>query len=186
MPSETGVRYLIELVKDKKPYFILTIGGGSISADILSGLTPTVCQTLGPSGLTLTEGQFQVIGREKTKEEAALIKSFGFSDDHIISAQFTWNNLKPQVSTRKRNELNIPDDRFILLIVGVRLDDEVSQEFLDMLLSTIHADTHFVFAGEFVKHEMFCEKNSLFQEHSTNLGFQSDMLAICELCDFRQ
>ena len=183
MPNDIGLHWLIDLVKKEKPYIIITIGGCSISNDILSNLAPTVCQTLGPSALTITEGQFQVIGRERKEHELKLINTFGFTEEHIISTQFTWNNLKPQTMILSRVDLNLPVDKFLIIVVGARLSDEIKDEFIDVLVSTIHAGTHFVFAGSFEKYTYFSDKNDIFAKNSTSLGFQSDMLAVCDTCD---
>ena len=182
MPNHDSIMWLIDYIKLKKPYLLFLIGGESIVADLLSNIAPTVCQTLGPSALTLTEGQFQVIGRKITYKEEELINKFGFKKEHVIETLFT-SNFKPQASKLTREDLMLPQSKFLLLIVGGRLTEEVNDDFINMLISTLSVDDHFVFAGKFNNYSDYCDKIPLFKLNSTFLGMQQDMLAVCEVCD---
>ncbi|MDR1439218.1 MAG: hypothetical protein LBJ10_04170 [Clostridiales bacterium] len=182
MPAAQGIGALVGLARQKRPYFILCIGGNSPAADVLSNIAPTICIGTVPSGLCCTEGQFQTIGRRKTEADAAYAERWGFPEGHIIESLFTWN-FKPQAAALARAELGLPEGKFLLAVVGARLDDEVTGEFLDALLATTHAGTHIVFAGSFAKHAGLCAGDGRLAAHSSYIGFQSDMLAVFETCD---
>jgi len=184
MPNDTGIIEMIDLVKRKKPYFILIIGSSSIPGDLLSNIVPAVCQTLGPSGLTITESQFQAIGRNISIDEVNLLKEFGFDENHVINARFTMTGFKPQTSILTKKAIGVSDEKFILLIVGARLNEEITNEFIIMLLNTvIDTNIYLVFAGSFSSYSKYCNKYPVLLYYSSYLGFQSDMLAVCDVCD---
>ena len=182
MPSDAGISWLIDFVNEKKPYFVLIIGDTSICADLLSNIVPTICQTLGPSGLALTEGQFQVIGRPRTLADTELLESFGLTKEHIIEALFT-SNFKPQTTVLSRESLGLPDGKFLIIVVGTRLSEEVTLDFISCLLATVSHNTYIVFAGEFEKYQFYSDTILHFNENSIFLGLQGDMLAVFETCD---
>ncbi|MDR1440592.1 MAG: hypothetical protein LBJ10_11550 [Clostridiales bacterium] len=182
MPTARGIGALVELARQKKPYFILSIGGNSPAADVLSNIAPTICIGTVPSGLCCTEGQFQTIGRRRTEADAAYAKRWGFPEGHIIESLFT-SSFKPQTTTLSRAALGLPEGKFLLAVVGARLDDEVTGEFLDALLDTARAGTHIVFAGSFGKYAGLRAGDGRLAAHSSFIGFQSDMLAAFEICD---
>ncbi|MCL2146423.1 MAG: glycosyltransferase [Synergistaceae bacterium] len=182
MPDVNGLLKIVEMVKQRKPYFILTIGGNSIVSDVCSKIVPTIVISTVPSGLVTTEGQFQVIGRKVNESDIKYLEQFGFDKEHIIESVFT-SNFKPQSKTLSREALGLPQRKFLLIIVGARLGDEITREFLDMLSETFEYNTHLVFAGNFNNYEKVCRDNAVIRDNSTYIGFQDDMLAVMEVCD---
>lgn len=182
MPQESIINDIIEKVKAINPYFIVTIGGNSIVSDVCSNYYPTLTVGTVPSGLSTTKGQFQTIGRTINHDDREWLAQHGYTEEHLIESLFT-SSFKKQTHAYTREELGLPDGRFIVEVVGARLDDEVDEDFRNLLHPLMEQGIFFAFAGVFKKYEEYAQKDKLFADNSIFLGFQEDMLAVNELCD---
>lgn len=172
MPNNEIILKIIDMVKTQKPYFILNIGGNNITSDLCSLYIPTVSCATVFSALPVSIGTFLLTGDTKSK----------ISSENIISETFTFD-FKPQQNIYKRTDFAIPESKFIILIVGGRLADEVTPEFLSDIEPAITDNIHLVFAGKFENYDKLCLQFTFLKTNSTFIGFQNDMLAIAELCD---
>jgi hypothetical protein len=116
----------INAVDKINPEAVISIGGSVVIADLLSSSRPSLC-------LQTTSG-FVV-------SPASLILDFGggappAGDDHYARA---WRPFRLGLSLRQerrpveRREAGIPEDAFAMLVIGNRLDYEVTPSFLDLL-----------------------------------------------------
>ena len=181
MPDLSEIFNIVEMVKRYKPYFILSIGSANLTADLCSNLVPTLDISTPYFNLPITEAQFPVIGRTATESDRKTLIDFGKNVENLIESVFTFD-FKPQSHSFTRNQLDLPLEKTLLLIVGYRLNDEVSESFLQTLMETTAAGTHFVFVGGFTM-ETWSERFPSLKKHATNLGFQDDILAVMDLCD---
>lgn len=181
MPSLDEIKGIINLVRQYKPYFILSIGGANITADLCSSIVPVITIAT-VMGIPITESQFAITGKKLSQSEFDFLEEIGMPKEHAIESTFTFD-FKPQVNIYTREKFNLPEDKFLLLIVGARLDYEVTKEFIEALKKTVNVGTYFVFAGNFQKYNKYIGEDDVLRGNSTYLGFQDDMLAIAELCD---
>ncbi|WP_276353626.1 glycosyltransferase [Cohnella caldifontis] len=181
MPDPAEMVGLLESVRKAKPYFILSIGGANLTADLCSNLVPVINLSVPYNSLSITESPFHVLGRRATDSDIRLLKDFGFKPENLIESVFTFD-FKKQENTYTREQFGLPADKKLLLIVGYRLDQEASEDFLKALLETTDRGTHLVFLGGFDLAAWNSRVPGL-AEHSANLGFQEDVLAILDLCD---
>lgn len=182
MPKEEGVREVIRRIRELNPYYIVTIGGNSIVSDLCSNYYPTLVVGTVHSALSMTKGQFQAIGRSITEEERQWLSSHGHGEEHIIESLFTFS-FEPQTHTYTRAEFGLPEDRFIVELVGGRLDAEVDEDCRSLIRRLMEQGVYFVFLGVFNRYEEYAKEDEVFAENSAYLGFQEDVLAIDELCD---
>lgn len=181
-PTYDDTLSILSLVDQYKPSFILNIGGNSMITDLCSRIVPTLTLSTVPSGLTTTNGTFQIIGHTLTTSETSFLNLFDQSPEQVIEGLFT-SSFKAQTSKLSRKELHLPEDSFILLIVGARLTDEITDEFIKTLLPVLEIGAHIAFAGRIDNYDDYCERYPELASHSTNLKFQLDMLAVAECCD---
>lgn len=182
MPCVEEICRLAEMIYEINPYFILNIGGNSPLTDICSDFCPTLTISTVPSSMATTLGQFQAIGRKITDFDKEVLKLSGKSDNHIIESRFTMS-LKTQESTLSRKELGLPENKFVLIMVGGRLTEELDDELLDRLFSGTDTDTVIALAGIYNKYEEKAKELEGFTDKFIYLGFQKDMLAVLECCD---
>lgn len=182
MPRIEAVDSIVSFIREIKPYFILSIGGGSILSDICSNIVPVLSMSVGFSGLPMTISKLSILGREIKKSEWPDLIEKGYDKDSIIESRFTFD-LIDKHTTFTREQFGLPEDKFLILVVGIRLDSDVSEEFIQYMSKTYEFGTHLVFAGEFSKYNKYCDKYSDLSKHSTFIGYCNDMLALNEICN---
>lgn len=182
MPNLDVIREVTAVVQEEKPYFILNIGGNSILTDVCSQIVPTISLSTVPSNMTTTRGQFQIIGRCITEKDKQIVKELGLPTDHLIQTLFT-SSFKKQTHKYRRQDLGMPGDGFIVLMVGGRLGQEIDREFEDLIEELMDEDIYFAFMGNYSDYDRVCERHPIFNKYGLNLGFQQDALAVNELCD---
>lgn len=182
MPNIEGVNTIINIVKEYKPYLILSLGSCILTADLCSNIIPVATISTNFSSLPITSSQFHITGREISNEDIKFVNNYGFDKRNLLQHLFTVS-FKPQKNSFTKKDFNLPLDKKILIIVGARLDKELDLDFIDLLLSSLSLNTHILFAGYFDKYNEFSKNNEILKNNSTYIGFQDDILAVLELCD---
>jgi protein containing a domain related to multimeric flavodoxin wrbA family len=101
---------------------------------------------------------------------------------NIGGGRFT-SSFKPKQHTYVRKDFGLPEDAFLLVVVGLRLTEEISDEFVAMLDSVLSEKIQCVIMGKMVNYEERARQNEKFRKYVHNLGLQEDALAIYSLCD---
>lgn len=182
MPQVSLIQQILEVVKEEKPYFILTIGGNSIVSDICSNVIPTLTISTVPSEKAMTRGQFQAIGRKISESDYQWMEKHGYLKEHMIEGVFT-SRFKEQKNQYTREELGLPKKGFVVVIVGGRLDYEIDEECINMLMNLNKVGIYIAFVGIFEQYDKIVEGSEIFNKYSIKLGFQEDILAVYECCD---
>lgn len=182
MPHLNAVMDIMEFVKRSKPYFILNIGGGSIVSDLCSNIVPVLSMSVAFSCLPITMSKLSILGRKVNNNEWPLLLAQGYDEDSIIESRFTFDLIEKH-SVLTREDLGLPKDKFLLLVVGIRLDSEITDEFISYMEKTYEVGTHLVFAGLFDQYDDFCKKHKSLREHSSYIGYCNDMLALNSICN---
>lgn len=178
MPQIPIIQGILDVIKNEKPYFIITIGTSSIVSDICGNIVPTLTIATGQMNRMKGWRPFQtVIGAVGNRERYPFIEP-----ERLIESLFTFR-FKPQAHFFSRKELNLPAERFIVLVVGYRLDDEIDTEFLELLHYLIEAGIYIVFVGKLNKYQTMIDAYPQFRNNTSFLGLQDDTLAINECCD---
>lgn len=182
MPSLEGIRNIKTKIRKLKPQFIFSIGNGSIIADLCGNMVPQASIGVAFSTLPTTMATFLVIGKTLSELEWDYYLEKGYTRNNIIESTFTFE-LLPKKMTFNRKELGIPENDFVLITVGIRLDMEIDDTFMETIRSTFKWGTHIVFAGYFEHYTLYCEKYPGLEEHSTFVGYCEDILALMEICN---
>jgi len=182
MPSVEGIRNIIHKIRQLKPSFIFSIGNGSITADLCGNIVPEASIGVAFSLLPTTMATFSVIGKTLSEQEWDNYLKKGYSRESIIESTFTFE-LLPKKMSFTRKEFGIPENDFVLVTVGIRLDTEIDDTYIKNIITTFKWGTHIVFAGYFERYASYCEKYPELKEHSTFIGYCNDILALMEICD---
>lgn len=116
------------------------------------------------------------------EEDRKYLKLINRDEQRIIEHKFT-SDLIEQKEKKTKEELGIDSDKFVIAIVGGRLDYEISEAFLDMLenLVSMDEDIMYVLMGKYeTKLE---EKRKTLSKHIKCLGWVEDILGYYEACD---
>lgn len=182
MPSYEAIDEIITFIANAKPYFILNIGGSSITADLCGNIVPELSMSVVFSSLPRTVGKLSILGRKVRETEWENLYKSGYEKDSIIESTFTFE-LKPQKVNLSRTDLSLPQDKFLMIVVGNRLNEDITDEYIDNISETFQYGTHLVIAGEYPNYESICERYPLFKEHTTYLGYVSDIVAVMDNID---
>jgi hypothetical protein len=182
MPEIGMIKMLLDTVKNLKPEAIVTIGGNNLFSDLCSNIVTTMNVSTVFSGRVTTQGTFQIISRPLVESDLLWAKKHGKTKDHFIVGTFTFS-LCEQNSSSSRKDFGIPEDRFVAIVSGLRLDSEIDHDFIQLLIRLMNDGLHVVFIGIFDSYEKYSNEYPIFKTNSTYLGVQKDVLAINELCD---
>ncbi|AGF58284.1 hypothetical protein B0P06_003401 [Clostridium saccharoperbutylacetonicum] len=183
MPDENECINILNFIKKEKPYLLLNIGGSSITADLAAQIiTMATISTSGNYSISKNKGQFFIMGRKPLESDYEYIANEGHTKDAIIECPFTFE-LKPQGHEYMREELKIPREKFVIAVVGGRLNDEIDDEFLGVLDNLASKDCFIVTIGNYKLSEENRKKYLNLQKNFMELGFQNDILACVELVD---
>lgn len=183
MPDENEIKNILDLVSKYKPYLIINIGGNSITADLCSEIVPmATISTSGNYSIGRRKGQFFVMGRKATESDYSYIAERGYKKEAIIESLFTFA-FKEQEHIYHRKDFGIPEDKFIITIVGGRLQQEVDEEFISMLDKVASKGCYVVSIGGFDIPEDLAKGYPTFANNFKDLGFQKDILACVDLVD---
>lgn len=182
MPDLRTVEYLIRTIYDLKPEIVVSVGGGSLVSGLVNEIIPTLVVATTTSGVTPTLSDFQIVPMKMSKCDNNILKVMGKEEKFPIPGKFTFS-LKEQTEHVTRKELGLPDKKFLLCVVGTRLDVEISENFIEMLEGILGEELGVIFIGKFDNYLKICEKHPILREYSYNLGMCDDILSRLELCD---
>ncbi len=182
MPDISIIREIMTIVREEKPWFILSLGSANITADLCARIVPTLTVNLGFSELAETRSQFQAVGRALSDSDVKWMRKHSMPMDHYIESLFTFT-LKPQTEHLTREQLGIKPDVTVCIVIGGRLFAEIDDDFIRLALRLGHVGIHVAFAGVFDNYDSFAEHYPELRNTTYNLGFQTDILAVCECCD---
>ena len=182
MPNLNAAQEFFDFIKKYKPSYIVNIGGNSLLMDACNQIVPVLNINTVPSSVAKTEACMQVMGRELTHEAEDLLSILGKCKDDVIMGRFTWS-LKPQTHQYTKEELEMPQNSFILAVIGGRLTTEISDKFIQMIDGVLVAGATLVIIGGRETYDEVCNRDAGFKAHTINLGMQEDVLAILDQCD---
>lgn len=169
-----GLQELIDFVDIVNPYYILYIGGQSCIADLFNKFCPVITIATVFSTIPDCRTAFAMVGRSISQEERNKSKS------EIIEVPFTFQ-LTEKKQSYTRRELGIPEEQFVMAVVGNRLDYDVKDEFLENMGQLEQGI--FLFIGTFNTYEHCIEKFPWLKERSLSIGRVDDVIGILECAD---
>ena len=182
MPDMDVINQLLQDVRNLAPQRVILIGGSSILGNLIDRMIPALTISTGFSDLAITGTRYQTVGRAITEKDEEMLKCLGYNRTHVIEGVFTFD-IKPQKEKISRQEASIPENRFVLVIVGTRLDKEVSEEFLQMLDHVLDENMYVAFLGNFSGYEERMQRFINVGDKSVAWGSCRDVVARLEICD---
>jgi hypothetical protein len=173
------IRDIIGDIYNLKPQFIWYMGGTSVFADICNTFT-TVASMPFASGYTISDASIMIEHTHDISDEHVKTEEY-IAKEHQIMMHFDYQQ-KIRLSNHKysRKDFNLLEDSFLITVIGNRLDDEITPDFMELLskLLQISSDIHIVFIGKMK------ERNDLIDESRMHyLGYQMDMIGVLGIMD---
>lgn len=182
MPDMEKLDGLLSEIRQMAPSIVVSIGGNSMLANLVNKMIPVLTVGLCPSDFEYTSTKYQALGRMLTKEDKMLLQHVGYTESHVIESVFT-SSLKPQSEHVTRTDAGLLENSFVMAVVGARLDEEVTDDFLEMVQSVLKENMQLVFIGFFKKFETVLGRFPKLRRQAVNLGYCKDILSRIELCD---
>ena len=125
---------MIETIKKLRPLFVYQIGLVNAIGDIFTGMTTVVSEMLSVKECSVSNAQIIVRMEENAREvEDKINRNMEYYQTQL------WKKGHMPIITEKseieisRAQLGLPEDQFLLALVGNRLDMECDTEFIDLL-----------------------------------------------------
>ena len=177
-PDINTIRIVLDSIKEFNPEMIITIGGKSIISGLCNRMYPVLTVGLCPSCLEHSETTYQTISHPVNEDDMIRLEAMGKGEEILIDGLFT-SMVKPLSHHLDRTAINASADDFVISIIGGRLLNEMSEDFIDMLLRTPENVKLAIFGnvGEILEQHPELRKRVIFCD------FVSDILAYIECTD---
>lgn len=182
MPNEGELALLLQTIKQLKPYFAIEIGSGSLFASLLTKMVPVLTNGTMHSLIESTISPYQTIARPLTSEETNALLQLGYNPENIIISMFT-STVRPETEIVNRVDWGVPENAFLVGVVGTRLNTEITEEFIDLLNSVTKENIYFIFFGLFDKFMEIVEPYEERNSHMVYFGPTKDTMACLKQCD---
>lgn len=182
MPQMSEMEKIAMLLMEYAPDKIVMLGNNCVLGDLMADMIPTVCIPMAFSTMPKKRNQLVITARNITEGDYKEIDRLGIDRNNFEEGIFTFKLIE-QTTKLSREKLGLPEDKFILSVVGIRLDYEVSDDFLIAVKAAIDNGCHLAFAGKYDTYDAVCARFEWLKEGSTYVGYQDDILAFIEVCD---
>lgn len=139
MPDLQEIANLLHNIKEWRPRLVLGVGGSCLTADLCWGFAKTAsipCNTAIP----ITMAEYPVVCRKLERGDHERLSRL-YPWQHIKEA--TFNYIMPDdanLEKYSRTQFGIPDDAWLLVSAGNRMDKELSAEFLQAMDDVLEKD----------------------------------------------
>jgi len=172
----------IAAINQFNPEMILSVSSPSLIAEAFNKdkfcfIYPT------NGGVPLTKGCYFHTWGQLEQADIKVIEDFNLKDQFLFS-QHPGFEQKQRHSTLTRQQFGMPEDAFVFVIVGLRLDQDVNDSFLDLLEQiACHPKAQFAFVGIFNSFEKMLDQRPLLRKKCAFLNLQTDMMAVYHISD---
>ncbi len=137
MPDIGVINELVRMIYSINPLFVYNIGGSCLTSDLC---TPFVTTASLPCSFSfpVTAGQYLLLGRELMPADNERLQTL-MPHQSVIVTNFNYT-FRESTRVYTRAEFSIPEDAFVISVVGNRLDDEINEDFVMLLNGILAAD----------------------------------------------
>lgn len=183
MPNREETGAIVTTVLQRKPSFVLSLGHSNIAADLCSEFLTVATMPFG-TNLSRAKSNVYILPRKRRPDDRSHMKEWQITDEQIVEAEYTYR-LPEHTPPVTRAELGLPDEAYVIAIVGNRLDveitDTVAAELSELLAETPQA--YVVFLGVFAGFPEVAARHPMLAARSKFLGYRTDVLSVYERCD---
>ena len=129
-----GYNIMLQMIREWNPLFVFEVGLVNSVGELLAEMTTVVNESLSVKECPVSNAQILVRYEENEKEVEDEIES-NLKDDQTqlwIKENMPFYIDRPQVEIT-RNQLDLPEDLFLMAVVGNRLDTECDETFIKFL-----------------------------------------------------
>ena len=180
MPNYLTIRQLIDVVKEQKPFFAVSIASGTIFEGILSKLIPVLGIPMTQSELAISGASYQANSVQKNDKYYKSLNVLNLNENHIIDVLFGFSLLE-QKEKHYRKEYGIDSNSFVIVTAGGRLQIELDEAFWNMFRKIVKEipNVKLLIIGNYDVYEELSD----ISQYIILVGFVDDTLSYFEICD---
>ncbi len=179
--SEEGIRDCIRKIDSFDPALIIVVGNSCSFAEAFVGRSYVIYSPTTNMVPYVVDAKFHMHDAP-TEEHLTLMKQENSCDNYEFFLPGAYDQRKKH-SDLTREELGLPEGKPVFIVVGNRLNLEITDEFLHMVNEICMRGGFFFFLGEYGG---YAELEGIWPEiakNSINHKYQSDIMAVYEHCD---
>lgn len=165
---------ILSAIEDEQPEIVVYVGGDSFVADLIDRYYKVCKVATVFSAVPYGHTSYLMIGRDVKKEDELRLK-----ETKIIGIPFKFE-LKQKKNDYTKTDLGIDANKFVGVVIGSRLDTDVTDEFL-AYLDTL--DIFTLFIGRFDSYEQRVSKYKNVYNNSKAMGQIEDVNGVVEATD---
>jgi glycosyltransferase involved in cell wall biosynthesis len=183
MPNAMETDRIVRMVQTRRPSFVFSLGHSNLAADVCADVVTVASMPFG-TNLPRARSSVYVLPRHLRSDDAPFMRDWRITPPQIIETDYTFR-LPERSASFTRAELHVPAEAYAIVIVGNRLDQEITDDVATYLTSLAGTEPRafFVFMGVFSRYGEVCERHPALRERSVFLGYQQDVVAVFECCD---
>lgn len=184
MPKEHNKDYnmMFSIIHALNPIFVLSMGAFNPVLDVINSFTTVVAKAMN-TGFPVSEADILLkVGREvKKKEDLEYIQNN--TSQKILYIDKIATLFEDSDATFSRAQYNLPEDKFIMAVVGNRLNEEIGKEFVNVLNKILqdNSDIDVALIGNL--EEITDAINELPKDRVILTGQVSDLMGVYKLVD---
>jgi glycosyltransferase involved in cell wall biosynthesis len=176
---------MLALIHAWNPYFVFSMGTRNPIIDLVGRFTTLAAMEMS-NQCPVSEGKILlrlgVCTEEAVQENEEILHNNG-QTQIFIEENFPLTKVNA-AGKYTREELGLPEERFLIAIVGNRLDMEIDEEFAGVMRRIIEKvpKTFFVFIGKIQSAKAYFDRE-IFSDHVCFPGYQDDLSGFYECLD---
>ncbi|WP_157738882.1 hypothetical protein [Labrenzia sp. VG12] len=183
--SDESVQAVLNTIAEFGPSGILVVGNQCAIAEVFAKDCFTLCS---PLNNDVVPECLEVSYHSHTSGAGGEEQTGGPEEEesrHLPLFQFEGPYDSPEQSAPvSRQELKLPENRPVIVIVGYRLGFEIDEDFLTMLEDIVSQSNAFVyFLGGYADYGYLESARPLLAQNSEHCEFQPDIMSVYEHCD---
>lgn len=188
--SITKGRRISEIIKeinDFDPDIIYSTSSMSIAIEILYQYYPIIYQTHGEMNFSTLSDAYVLYGDLQKENLLKVNKDIALIDEKLIYINEQAKAEQKQIKEDyKKENLSIRKESFVMVTVGNRLDGELSDEFIDLIVSFIRDNRNVVWilvGGKEIYYIMDKYNDLITERKIIKINYEEDLLSLYKICD---
>lgn len=182
MPDFLELRQLLNMILNIKPSIVVLVGGPSVLASLVNEYIPVFSVGLTQSGIVPSMASFMAVEERLLDKCGSIVEKMGRDKNCLIPGRFTFS-LKPQTESHTREEFGIKEDEYVIAVIGTRLDEEITDSFMEMFEHIVFDKMRILIMGHCTRMDEILRKHPSVSDYIQYLGQCNDILSMLELCD---
>ena len=177
---------MFSIINFYNPLFVLSMATHNPVIDVLANYTTVVHMPLSLECPVSESDYLLRLGYTTEEQEKIYEECLGENQKQIFITDripVIDENISTDVEMLSRASLNLPEDKFLIAIVGNRLDTEIDSKFIDFMRNTIKriSNIAFVIIGNVSKLLKHFDQNLL--DNTYFIGYQKNLFEVYKLLD---